>query len=137
MRSKSTAMLVLAGILSWMSGARADDLALGFRMIPAEVGALVFRMTPAEVEALTEPVFTKRELDAGGQRVLFISRDFGSGRELRDAYLYRFAGDSWLLIAFRRTSSPKLDVGVSGADLHVTAKDGAVVISIPTDSISR
>ena len=137
MRSTSAAMLVLAGIVSCVSGASAHDTGVGFRMVPPEVGALFFRLMPAEVEALAEPVFTKQELDVGGRRILFITGDHGSGREIRDAYLYQFVGNAWVLIAYRRTSSPKLDVDLSGADIRVTAKDGTVVITIPTDSISR
>lgn len=95
-----------------------------------------YDITTAQAAALGEPIFTRSELTVAATRLLLITRDFGSGLELRDAYLYCWTGDSWGMLAYRRTNSSKVSMRVKAGALELVTKAGRIVLSLPVDSLA-
>jgi hypothetical protein len=94
------------------------------------------QLTVAQANALREPIYRHSELTIGPTRVLLITRDYGSGLELRDAYLYLWMDTEWGLFAYRRTNSAQVSMRVTGGTLALVTKAGNTVLSLPVDSIA-
>lgn len=100
-----------------------------------DMGFLPFNLSVADLESLQTPIFTTQTVMAGSQRILLVSRDYGSGLELRDAFIYRWTSDTWTLLAFRRTNSSRVTARVKARDLQLIDRSDTVVLAIPVDSL--
>ncbi|GGD36207.1 hypothetical protein GCM10007235_05240 [Pseudoxanthomonas indica] len=110
-------------------------LAMGASMNAcAGQGAINSNLTQSDIDSLETPTFTKQELSSGSDEFLVVTRNYGSGLELRDAYVYRRgAGGQWDMIAFRRTNSSRVEGSLSANRLTLTAKSGKVVLEVPIE----
>jgi hypothetical protein len=110
-------------------------LSLTLNSTASSVAPLLGDLTTVQVDALAAPMYTKQELPLAVGKMLFVTRDYGSGMEIRDAYVYRWAGDMWALVSYRRSSSASLTARIQGKNLEVLTKAGKLVLSLPTESL--
>lgn len=94
-------------------------------------------MSADELDGLAAPIFSKQILDIGDTSHILVTRDYGSGLELRDAYLYRSVESKWELILYRRTNSSRLTGRVEAGALEIVSAAGKVIDSIPINSLMR
>jgi hypothetical protein len=112
--------------------AAASALAASSHAAPGDLG---YELTPAQVEALGVRSNLRQELDSPVGRILVLTRDYGSGLELREAYVYRWSGPAWELAAWLRTNSSKVQGRVKGNHLELMSKAGKVLITIPLEAL--
>lgn len=95
-------------------------------------------LDPDEFERLRSPIYTKEFVDVGGERILVVTEDYGSGLELRDAYVYRQDTDKvWVLVAYRRSNSSKIDVAIEKGRMKLRSKSGRELMAIPVSSFAQ
>ena len=115
--------LILVAMLLLSMSSRAENLAL-------EV-----RLSQAAVDRLQDPVFSKQELSSGAENFLVVTRDYGSGLELREVYVYRQdAVGQWGIIAYRKTNSSHVVASLTNDCLKLIAKSGKVLLELPVDA---
>ena len=122
---------ILLGLIAAMSFAPGAVVAVESERSPPG-----YDLSTAEAAALKEPIFRRSELTVADTRLLLITRDFGPGLELRDAYLYCWAGDSWGMLAYRRTNSSQVSMRIKSGALELVTKAGRIVLSLPVDSLA-
>jgi len=94
-------------------------------------------MSVTELDGLEAPIFSKQIIDVADTSHILVTRDYGSGLELRDAYLYRSVDSKWELVLYRRTNSSKLTGRVEAGTLEIVSAAGKVIDSIPISSLMR
>lgn len=99
----------------------------------AESLVLGASLDQAEVDRLQRPVFTKQELSAGDEKFLVITRDYGSGLELREAYVYRQTAERWDMLAYRKTNSSLVVGSFTGRQLKLVSKSGRVLLEVAVE----
>lgn len=94
--------------------------------------ALGANLSQAAVDGLKGPAFTKQELPYEDENFLVITRDYGSGIEIREAYVYlQNAEKQWDIVAYRRTNSSHLVASISNDRLQLIAKSGRILLEVP------
>ena len=92
------------------------------------------QLTLAQLEALEAPIYTKEIVNTPAGKILVLTRDYGSGLEIRDAYVYRYAADVWELVAYRTTSNARIDARIRAGILELVAGN-APILAMPVESL--
>ena len=121
MRTKQIVSLVATVLMATATSAS------GMNEIPRQ-------LSPAQVESLEWPIYTKEILNAPAGKLLVLTRDYGSGLEIRDAYVYRYTADYWELVAYRRTSNARIDARIR-EDMLELIVGNSVILAIPVQSL--
>lgn len=115
--------LVLATTLLFSMSSHAENL------------ALEASLSQAAVDSLQEPIFTKQKLSSSTEKFLVITRDYGSGLELREAYIYRQSPTGqWDILAYRKTNSSRVMASLTDDCLKLAAKSGRVLLELPVEA---
>jgi hypothetical protein len=79
------------------------------------------------------------KLPKGSASILIITRNFGSGFELRDAYIYMGGSgakdDRWNQISYIMSGSPRITGELTDKDIILKSADDKVLLSIPIESL--
>ena len=103
--------------------------------VPAgTTGDIQRHLSAAQVESLEWPIYTKAIVNTSKGKILLLTRDYGSGLEVRDAYVYRYAVDQWELVAYRRTGNSTIDVRIR-ADMLELFSGNSTVLAMPVESL--
>ena len=103
----------------------------------AESLALEVSLSQTAVDSFQEPIFTKQKLASGDESFLVITRDYGSGLELREVYVYlQQAAGQWDMVAYRKTNSSRVIASLSGDRLMLSAKSGRTLLELPIETSS-
>jgi hypothetical protein len=97
-------------------------------------------LTAQDLTRYQGPPYTKQTLTLPkGSTVLIITRDFGSGFEMREAYLYVGDGkgtdESWRQFSYIWSGSPRITGELTNKDLVLKSADDKVLLSIPIESL--
>ncbi|MFQ6312173.1 hypothetical protein [Lysobacter capsici] len=120
---------------------RAKSIALFFMLVvfSMSVDACFGRDGPEnhlsskDVDDLSLPIYTKKIIPSDSGKFLIVTKDYGSGLELRDAYIYQSVNEGWQLMAYKRTREAKLDSRISGKNIEVFSGVMEVILSVSID----
>jgi hypothetical protein len=120
---------------------RAKSIALFFMLVvfSVSVSARFGRDGPEDhlllkdVDDLSPPIYSKKVIRSDSRKFLIVTKDYGSGLELRDVYIYRGVNEDWQLMACRRTRQAKLDSRIAGKDIEIFSDTTEVVLSVSID----
>lgn len=120
---------------------RAKSIALFFMLVvfSMSVDACFGRDGPGDhlsskdVNGLSLPVYSKKIIRSDSSEFLVITKDYGSGLELRDVYIYRGVNREWELMIYKRTRQAKLDSRISGKNIEIFSGAMEVVLSVSLD----
>lgn len=93
-------------------------------------------LTETAANALDDVLYMRSTLDVGSKRIMLIARAYGSGLEIRDAYLYFWDGTQWSQFAYRHAHTARITMRVRTSELELVTKTGKIILSIPIDSIA-
>lgn len=86
-------------------------------------------------EKLPAPIFTRQKLATGDDEFLVVTQDYGSGLEIRKAYVYRReTAGRWNLIAYLKTNSSRVTANLAGRRLRLVSMSGKVLLELPVES---
>jgi hypothetical protein len=114
----------------------------GLLLVAGSLGAnsmsttLSFVLESKRADELKLPLYSKEVLAIAGHEYLFVTQDYGHGRELRHLFLYRRNGDNWELTAYRRTKASKIHARVLDNRLEFASEMNHVLLEIPIETLS-
>ena len=118
MRAKSIAIVGVSLLTMVVAAVKADPL------------ELAIQLNDSQVEALRPPIFTKEAITTPTAQFLFITRDCGSGLEVRDAFIFRRSEGMWGLQYYVRTSRPKLEAKLKGSSIEIRSDKGEIISTV-------
>jgi len=98
--------------------------------------ALSATLSSEDVAELKDPVFTRQIVRVDSGEVLVITHDYGYGLEIREAYIYCRAGETWELFVYQKTNSSKLTVTVTKEAIILVGKSGDPLMTVPLAALS-
>ena len=129
------ALLVLLALSAWPAPAQTvESFPAQQKWLEPPVD-LSRSLKPEDLERLS-PTFTRQILHSADGTFLLVTNDYGSGVELRDAYVYVWRHPVWQLVTYRRTNSAELTGRITGDRLVIVGKSGKVAMSIPLGTVN-
>lgn len=103
-----------------------------------EPSLLPQRLENAQLSSFEAPIYRQQLLKLNGRlELLVLTRDVGSGVELREAYVYAKDEAVWRLLAFRSATSASISAKVSQQQVELVGADGETILVIPLGSPMR
>ena len=90
---------------------------------------LQVRLRDDQLPGLESPSVEISRVHVRGKQFLYVTRDYGSGRELREVFLYRKSDAYWDLDLFSRTQCDKVKAVVHGRHIKLLCH-GSVLFSV-------
>jgi hypothetical protein len=139
MRAKSIATVILASMVLAASTAGAGNSTGIYSARPSPyflVTGLPAELTDEDLSSFSGPMYKKYLFNAGDADVLVITRERGSGIDLRDIHLYSGSKKtSWQLMTYVRPVKWLADPIERDGQIIITNTDGAELMEVSVNEI--